>query len=144
MTGHEDTRHTEIRSEKTDAHPGAILRFLLWLVFGTVVVAILLRWMFVGLASYQEAQQAPPPVMRARAERPPGPLLQEQPAQDLVAYRAAQEREIHAYGWVDRQAGIVRIDVDRAMALVAERGLPVRSSEPAPSGPAAATGKGKK
>lgn len=142
MTGHEDVRHTEIRSEKTDAHPGAILRFLLWLIFGTVAVAILLRWMFVGLASYQEAQQAPPPVMRARTERPPGPLLQEQPAQDLAAYRAAQEREIHAYGWVDRQAGVVRIDVDRAMALIAERGLPARDSQAA--GSTTTTAKGKK
>lgn len=135
MTGHGGGMHNpEIRSEKSDAHPGAILRFLLWLVFGTVVVAILLRWMFVGLASYEEAQQAPPPVMRETAERqPPGPLLQEQPAQDLADYREAQKRELHTYAWVDRQAGVVRIDVDRAMALLAERGLPVRSELPAPS-----------
>jgi hypothetical protein len=145
MSGHgENLQNPEIRSEKTDAHAGAILRFLLWLVFGTVVVAILLRWMFVGLASYEEAQQPPPPVMKATAARqPPGPLLQEHPAQDLTVYRESQERELHAYGWVDRQAGIVRIDVDRAMALIAERGLPVREGEMAPPGPAA-TAKGKK
>jgi hypothetical protein len=142
MTGHDDMRHAEIRSEKSDAHPGAILRFLLWLIFGTAVVAVLLRWMFVGLASYEETQQAPPPVMRATAERqPPGPLLQEHPAQDLADYRDAQDREVHAYGWVDRQSGVVRIDVDRAMALLAERGLPVRGEEPRPAtGPAVAKG----
>jgi len=145
MTGHGGDMHNpEIRSEKSDAHPGAILRFLLWLVFGTAVVAILLRWMFVGLASYEEAQQAPPPVMRMTTERqPPGPLLQEHPAQDLADYREAQERELHSYAWVDRQAGVVRIDVDRAMALLAERGLPVRSEAPPPAA-GAAEGKGKK
>ena len=143
MSGHEGGMHDpEVRSEKSDAHPGAILRFLLWLVFGTVAVAILLRWMFVGLASYEEARQAPPPVMRATSERqPPGPLLQEHPAQDLADFREAQERELHTYGWVDRQAGVVRIDVDRAMALLAERGLPARSEPQAPDpGPAAAKG----
>jgi hypothetical protein len=146
MSGHrENLKNPEIRSEKSDAHPGAILRFLLWLVFGTVVVAILLRWMFVGLASYEEAQQPPPPVMKATvARQPPGPQLQEQPAHDLTVYREAQERELHAYGWVDRQAGVVRIDVDRAMALIAERGLPVREGQPAPAGAATPTGKGKK
>jgi len=146
MSGHgADMQNREIRSEKSDAHPGAILRFLLWLMFGTTVVAILLRWMFVGLASYEEARQPPPPVMRATAVRqPPGPLLQERPAQDLADYGQAQERELHAYGWVDRPAGVVRIDVDRAMALIAERGLPVRGELPGPiAGPAAAKEKRK-
>jgi hypothetical protein len=146
MSGHgADMRNREIRSEKSDAHAGAILRFLLWLMFGTTVVAILLRWMFVGLASYEEARQPPPPVMKATAVRqPPGPLLQEHPAQDLAVYGQAQERGLHAYGWVDRQAGVVRIDVDRAMTLIAERGLPVRGMEPAPvARPAAAKEKQK-
>ena len=30
---------------------------------------------------------------------------------------------LHSYGWVDQQAGIVRIPIDRAMTLLTERGL---------------------
>ncbi len=139
MTSHApDPRNPEIRSERSDAKAGAIVRFLLWLIFGSIVVAILMRWMFVGLASYEEARQPPPPVMRPRAaEVPPGPRLQEHPAQDLAVYRAAEERDLHRYAWVDKQAGIVQIDVDRALELTAERGLPVRGHEASPA--AAAT-----
>ena len=33
---------------------------------------------------------------------------------------------MHSYGWVDQQAGVVRIPIDRAMELLAQRGLPTR------------------
>lgn len=33
--------------------------------------------------------------------------------------RAAQEKELQRYGWVDRDAGIATIPIDRAMDLVA-------------------------
>jgi hypothetical protein len=134
-------RNPEIRTEKSDANPGAILRFLLWLIFGTVVVAIVLRWMFVTLSALEERKQPPPPIMKtASAEQAPPPQLQEHPSQDLATYREDQEKALHRYAWADKEKGIVQIDVDRAMKLTAERGLPVRSAEAvAPSpGPSAA------
>ncbi len=33
---------------------------------------------------------------------------------------------MHSYGWVDQPAGVVRIPIDRAMELLAQRGLPTR------------------
>jgi hypothetical protein len=33
---------------------------------------------------------------------------------------------LEGYGWVDRQAGVVRLPIERAMELVLERGLPTR------------------
>jgi hypothetical protein len=33
---------------------------------------------------------------------------------------------LEGYGWVDREAGVVRLPIERAMALVLERGLPTR------------------
>ena len=35
------------------------------------------------------------------------------------------------YGWVDKNAGTVRIPIDRAKELLLERGLPVRGHAPA-------------
>jgi hypothetical protein len=55
---------------------------------------------------------------------------------DLKDYRADQERILKGYGWVDSQAGIVRIPVDRAMDLLLQKGYPVRGSSPAESGQA--------
>lgn len=131
-----DHRNPEIRAEKTDANAGDIVRFLFWLLFSTVAVAILMRWMFVGLASYQEKRQPLPPVMRAASKDPPLPRLQTVPSQDLAEYHAAQEKALHGYGWVDRSSGVVHIDIDQALKLVAEEGLPVRDDAPA-AGPSA-------
>jgi hypothetical protein len=127
-----EERNAEIRSEKTDAHPPAILRFLLWLLFGTIAVVILMRWMFVSLAAFEERQQPPPPVMKARnAREAPLPRLQTHPTRELADYRKQQDDILHGYGWIDTQAGIVHIDIDEAMRLLAERGLPVGSPEAA-------------
>jgi hypothetical protein len=123
-------RNPEIGFEKSDARPSAILRFLLWLLFGTVAVFILMRWMFVGLAAYEERQQPPPPVMKTGGTtEAPLPRLQAKPADELARYRAQQRQVLHGYGWMDQQAGIVHIDIDEAMRLVAERGLPVEGVE---------------
>ena len=37
-----------------------------------------------------------------------------------------EEQTLNSYGWVDQQAGVVRIPIDRAMDLLAQRGLPTR------------------
>ena len=33
---------------------------------------------------------------------------------------------LDSYGWVDKNAGVVRIPIDEAMKLTLERGLPAR------------------
>ena len=53
-----------------------------------------------------------------------GPLLQVRPERDLHQMQAANAADLRGYGWVDRSKGVVRLPLDRAMDLVAERGLP--------------------
>lgn len=55
------------------------------------------------------------------------PHLQIMPVEDLNAFRAREEVELNSYGWIDRTAGVVRIPITRAMDLLLERGLPVRT-----------------
>ena len=57
---------------------------------------------------------------------PPEPRLQTNPRQDLRDLRAARRRVLKSYGWVDKNAGVVRIPIDEAMKLTVERGLPAR------------------
>jgi len=66
-------------------------------------------------------QEMPPPVLVAEAlpTAPPEPRLQIAPAVDLKAHRAAEDALLHGYGWVDRQAGVVHIPIERAMELTA-------------------------
>ena len=47
-----------------------------------------------------------------------------QPHLELKDYCALQQQEVNSYGWVNKQSGVVRIPVDRAMDLVLQRGLP--------------------
>jgi hypothetical protein len=46
--------------------------------------------------------------------------------QALKQLRATEDAILSSYGWVDRQKGIVRIPIDRAIDLVLQRGLPAR------------------
>ena len=39
--------------------------------------------------------------------------------------RAREDAVLTTYGWVDRNTGVARIPIERAMDLLVERGLPV-------------------
>ena len=54
----------------------------------------------------------------------PEPRLQVKAPLDLARLRAAEELNLHSYGWIDRNSRTVRIPIDRAMQLLLERGLP--------------------
>jgi hypothetical protein len=75
----------------------------------------------------------------------PEPRLENDERNELTGFRLREEERLNSYGWVDQPAGTVHIPIERAMQLVAERGLPMA---PAPSSPAATKGteveKGKK
>jgi hypothetical protein len=60
-------------------------------------------------------------------ERETFPRLQISPSDDLRTLREREDTDLNTYGWVDRSRGVVRIPINRAMDLLLERGLPVRS-----------------
>ena len=106
-------------------------------IFGGVLAAVvlvvlgLMVWMFNSLAS-REAARAPalsarsltaPGPRGAAVQLPPEPRLQSDPAGDLARLRAEEEAQLDGYAWVDRQHGVVRIPVERAMEIVVRKGL---------------------
>lgn len=60
---------------------------------------------------------------------PPEPRLQTNPRGDLRELRDQETDLLTKYRWVDKNAGVVRIPIDRAMQLTLERGLPTRPQE---------------
>jgi hypothetical protein len=92
-----------------------------------VGLSLLVMWLLFDYFAARRArlEVVPSPVFEAR-QLPPEPRLQISPQQDMRQMRAAEMAALHSYGWVDRQAGIVRIPIDRAIELLAERGLPAR------------------
>lgn len=116
---------------------------VLWIAAAIFIGLGTIGWFAVQLIeplfiSLQEEKYPPPNPLAATYGRvePPAPRLQVDPRLDIHDYRAAQERLLTTYGWVDEQAGVVRIPIERAIDILAERGLPavpVPASPPAPA-----------
>jgi hypothetical protein len=66
----------------------------------------------------------------------PEPRLQTSELNELTGFRLKEEDQLSTYGWVDQQTGTAHIPIERAMQIVADRGLPVRPGD-ANSGEAA-------
>jgi hypothetical protein len=96
--------------------------------------------LFAGYHRLWLAADTPPSRLAASLPaRPPEPRLQDHPAQELTEFRARERQTLHSYGWVEPNAGVVRIPIERAMELVLARGLPVRAGEG--NGPSPAQGR---
>jgi len=114
--------------ELSDLSPRAIAIFGIVLAATVVVCLALAVWLFNFFAA-REARQDVPPSALAKQEAPSGPLLQVLAPKDLVELRAAEEKILDSYDWLNRQAGTVRIPIERAVELLAERGLPASPKE---------------
>ncbi|RMD85938.1 MAG: hypothetical protein D6815_00855 [Candidatus Dadabacteria bacterium] len=98
------------------------------LVFIMLFFAVLMWWLMLHFAQREmRASQPAHPLAKVEGPQlPPEPRLQANPRQDLLALRAWENEVLTSYGWVDREKGIVRIPIERAMDLIARRGLPAR------------------
>jgi|SRR5271167_3109133 len=63
----------------------------------------------------------------------PAPRLEIDERTELNDDRLAEEEKLNSYGYVDASHVTVRIPIERAMDLIAQRGLPVRSQAAVPS-----------
>jgi len=123
--------------EPTDANLSSSTTIIVvTLVFLAAVFAAM--WlMYVQFRSAAERRDTPPPPMAERQgdRLPPEPRLLTNEPLNLDQFRAAEEKVLTGYAWVDERAGIARIPVARAIDLVAERGMP--APPPGPTGAAA-------
>jgi hypothetical protein len=92
------------------------------LVVGLIVAVVGMERLFGFLARREAARSNPAsPLAASRPEAPPEPRLQTEPIDDLRALRAREESALDSYGWVDRERGVVRMPIERAMELTLER-----------------------
>ena len=64
---------------------------------------------------------------RRSAKEPPSPNLQTQPFKDVYQLRQGENEKLTSYGWVDKDGGVTRIPIDRAMEVMLQRGFPARA-----------------
>jgi hypothetical protein len=152
-----DTEPTEPRSPHPEDNPDVRhehsdvnVRAILWFAGGLVVAGGLIHvglWALFALFA-ESAPSAPPdtrPLAIGDLQRPPTPRLQALPWErdgewapprvDLYEFRAAEDLRLHGYGWIDRDAGIVHIPIERAIEILARRGLPSRPETAGEAGP---------
>ncbi len=116
----------ENRFEHRDVNVWAVYKFGI----GLAVLCVVSVGLLFGLYRYfisLEGGAVPREQVNVDARRlPPLPRLQSAPIADLKDMRAAEDQILNGYGWVDQAHGVTRIPIDRAIDLLAQRGLPAR------------------
>jgi hypothetical protein len=129
--------------ERRDIGVALILYFLGGLAAAGILVYFIVMGVYSYLEKRSEAQQAPvsPLVTNAPTDTRklssdykdylkqnfPSPQLEIDERGQLDKIRIDEEQTLSTYDWVDQKAGTIRIPIDRAMDLIAQRGLPVRA-----------------
>jgi hypothetical protein len=128
--------------ETEDLSPAGVFYFMA----GLAVVGVLIYFIVVGmyrfLDAYDRSHQAPvnpmavetgvdPRTMKTHEIREqlnqtfPRPVLESSELTQFGDYLGRQDAILGSYDWVDQRNGVVRIPIERAMDLLAARGLPV-------------------
>lgn len=79
-----------------------------------IISAVALRFI------YPSSVSGPSDAPRGQSAKP---ALQINAPADLAAHHTAEQQQLTSYGWVDRQTGVVRIPIDRAMQDIAVSGI---------------------
>ena len=110
--------------ERRDFNSRLISRAAVWLLVALFASFVIVKLFanYLGGGSPGAGRTKPPHGEIA------GPRLQSNPAAELVQFRQKEEERLHSYGWVDRQAGVIHLPIERAMELILQRGLPAREA----------------
>ncbi len=123
-----------MRQKLRDLEFGATVEVALGLILLTAAWGLVLSRLSPRFEIRASANQSSPTVVDANAAKlPPEPRLQANAVEDLRQMRAVEDQVLNSYGWVDRKKGVVRIPIDRAIELLAQRGLPGRAGRGTPN-----------
>jgi hypothetical protein len=142
--------------EREDMGARHVFAFLIVLAVMGILVIFVANGMYRFLDHYERTHQAAQSPLRPVLETDmrdteaakvstqinrtfPEPRLENDERDELTDFRMREEERLNTYGWVDQSAGTAHIPIDRAMQLIAERGL--RVAQPADVIPAAVKGK---
>jgi hypothetical protein len=108
--------------ETRDVGPRGIVLLGAGLVVVTAFTMLLLGWLFNRLEARAVRSDPPESPLADEAGPPPGPQLELN--LKFTDYEQADRSRLESYGWADKEQRVVHIPIERAMQLLAERGLP--------------------
>ena len=124
---HGNLENPDTSHEHSDINVRAILWFVAVLTAIVLTTDVAMWGLFKVLARYEVKNDPAISPLAIPAGRPlPAPGLQRTPWVDLKQFRAEADLYLHSYGWIDEKAGVARIPIEKAKALLLQRGLPVR------------------
>lgn len=139
-----DTNHLHPEDVRTEGD-GVSYKGLAWSMIILTIITLFCYAFVVGMFKWMESRAvendatrsplaaAPvhPTIVDGRVvggtTAPVPSLLVNEPI-NLQKFRTHEEEILTTYGWVDQNAGTVRLPIDRAKALLLERGIAVRES----------------
>jgi hypothetical protein len=135
-------QHPAESFEHEDLSPLGVFYFLAGLAIVGITIYFILVGMYRYLDAYDRNHQPPmnpmavttgvnPNVMTQRQIRQqidktfPKPVLEYSERTQFIQELAKEDNTLESYDWVDQSSGIVRIPIEQAIDLMAQRGLPV-------------------
>jgi len=155
-----DIENPDVRHEGSDVAIRPILWFGVGLTIATVVIYLLVGWLFDYFEEREkrfqgkqsplaaERQRIPPEPRLYLSPKQPSPsgmvlpnpdIMKDHPFQELERLREQEYERLNHYTWVDPNAGVVTIPIDEAKQLVLQRGLVASRPAPVESATAAET-----
>jgi hypothetical protein len=91
------------------------------LILGAIAFAVVVAFLAIGADGEDQGLSRTAAGLRDAPDIAGSVKLDPSPAIDIAAFRAEKRRRLETYGWIDREHGIARIPIDRAMALLTQR-----------------------
>src|SRR5271169_1802806 len=127
--------------EREDLSTRGVFAFMIGLGIVGLVIYFIIVGMYTFLDNYERSQMstASPLVtskgamsrvvtqdyVDQRFKENGAPMLETNERGQFRDFLMNQENQLNTYGWVDEQAGVAHIPIERAMELTVQRGLPV-------------------
>ena len=127
--GHPAVGNPDVHHEESDVNIRGVMGFAAALIVVAIVIHLAVWLLFRFFDARETRRQVIDYPLAVQQENrvPPEPRLQTNPREDLQELRAAEQEVLTTYGWVDKNAGIVRIPIEEAIKLTLQKGLPSRS-----------------
>lgn len=133
MSAHDPSHAADshVRYETRDVRTRTIYLASLALMLAAVAF-VAIAWVYYQALARREAARSPgvsPLAAEHARTQPPEPRLQSAARADLLAMRAAENEQLTRLAWVDKNKGTVQVPIDRAMALLLDKGLAARPGD---------------
>ena len=107
--------------EQSEVSVRLIVVSLAFLAVATAIVFVLVigifRYFYSSYSTAEAIKQSQPVI-------PPQPRIEVAPYEQLQQLRVKEDHVLNSYAYVDKESGVVRVPIDKAIDMLAAKGLP--------------------